>query len=85
MSDKDELNPFQIKDLPTPQKKHSYSRAEINHMIAEQLGICIEPICQEIGKAIESLQKRIQDLEAAGNAMITEMKEWKSKSNRTIQ
>lgn len=66
-------------------QRKPYSREEINTFIAEQLKICIEPICHEIGKAIESLQSRIVDLETATNSMIVEMKEWKSLSQRTIQ
>lgn len=66
-------------------ERKAYSREEINIIIAEQLQICIEPICKEIGKAIEELQKRIVDLEVASNAVITELKEQKDKSARMIQ
>lgn len=62
-----------------------YTKEEINIMIAEQLQICIEPICREIGRAIEGLQNRIIDLETASNAMLTEMKAWKEKNFRTLQ
>jgi hypothetical protein len=65
--------------------RKGYTRDEINILIAEQLKICIEPICFEIGKVIDSLQKRIVHLEMANNAMIREMKEWKAKNQKTIQ
>lgn len=66
-------------------ERKAYSREEINIFIAEQLKICIEPICHEIGKAIEALQNRIVDLEVASNAMIEEMKAWKTANKRTLQ
>ncbi len=66
-------------------QRKSYSKEELKIMIAEQLQICIEPICKEIGRAMESFQQRISDLEIAGNSMIAEMKAWKEKNYRTLQ
>jgi hypothetical protein len=66
-------------------KQKSYSREEINIMIAEHLQICVEPICQEIGMVIEGLAKRLQDIESTCNTLITEMKAWKEENKRTIQ
>lgn len=65
--------------------RKGYSKEQIDIMIAEKLQICVEPICTEIGGVLEMLQKRIVDLEIANNAMITEMKEWKTKNQKTIQ
>jgi hypothetical protein len=66
-------------------ERKNYSREEINILVAEQLKLCIEPICREIGVALEALQKRIVDLEIASNAMINEMKEWKERNSRMLQ
>jgi hypothetical protein len=65
--------------------RKNYSRDEINLIIAEQLQLCIEPICKELGRAMEGLQRRIVDLEMASNSMIAEMKEWKKKNQVTLQ
>ena len=66
-------------------ERKNFTREEINILIAEQLGLCIEPICKELGMVIEGLAKRIADLEIASNAMIKEMQEWKGKYQRVIQ
>lgn len=65
--------------------RKAHTTEEINIMVAEQLKLCIEPICKEIGKMVEHLEKRIVDLETAANAMLIEMKAWKEKHERTIQ
>ena len=54
-------------------------------MKKQELSIGIDPICKEIGKALEGLQKRIVDLETATNSIIRELKEDKEKESRTIQ
>lgn len=55
-----------------------FSREEINIIVAEQLGQGVEPICKEIGVVLEGLNLRVRDLEQANNAIIEEMKKWKS-------
>lgn len=66
-------------------ERKKYTKEEIDLIVIERIQEVIEPICKELGKAIETLQSRIIDLEEASNAMITEMKEWKEKNARTIQ
>lgn len=63
----------------------AYTEKEINEIVAKQLELGITAICREIGMAIETLQKQIQELQVASNAMIEEMKEWKKKNERTLQ
>lgn len=65
--------------------RKAYSREEINIIVAEQLQLCVEPICKEIGKAIEGLNIRLKDVEIASNAMIEEMRKWKESNYKTIQ
>lgn len=59
-------------------ERKTYTREEMNVMIAEQLGLCIDPICKEIGQVVEGLQKRIVELESATNAIIEEMRKRKN-------
>ena len=66
-------------------ERKAYTREEMNIIVAEHLQVCIEPICKEIGRAIEGLQSRIVELESASNAIITEMKEWKAQDINTLQ
>jgi len=65
--------------------RKAHTREEINIIVAEQLKLCIEPICHEIGLAIEALQKRIVALEENTNGLIVEMKEWKKNKGITLQ
>lgn len=58
-------------------ERKAYSREEINIIVAEQMGLAIEPICREIGQVMEGFNARLKDLEAAVNATIEEMKESK--------
>lgn len=60
------------------------SRTEAITLIAEQLQMCIEPICKEMGEVMEGLHIRVQDAESALNALISEMKEWKRKQKELI-
>jgi len=68
----------------------NYERKDMNKeaviiLIAEQLGMAIEPICKDIGRALEAMQKRIMDLEMTVNSIVTELKQQKEQNNRTIQ
>lgn len=65
-------------------ERKTYTREEINLMVAEQMQLCVEPICKEIGQVIEGMIKRIVDLETATNSIIEEIKSWK-KTSHTVQ
>lgn len=66
-------------------ERKAHTREEINIIVAEQLQLCIEPICKELGMVIEGLAKRLQDVESTCNTLISEMKAWKEENKRTIQ
>jgi hypothetical protein len=70
--------------MPKELERKNYSKKQINDMILEKFQICMEPVCYEMGKVMETLQSRIQELEVASNAMIVEMKEWKEKNGKVI-
>jgi hypothetical protein len=71
--------------MPKEFERKNYSKKQINDMILEKFQVCMEPVCYEMGQVMEALQSRIHDLEAASNAMILEMKEWKEKNQKFIQ
>lgn len=65
-------------------ERKPFSKEELNVIVAEQLKLCVEPICKEIGQVIEGMIKRIQELETATNSVIKELKSWKE-TNKTLQ
>lgn len=70
---------------PTHTTQKLYSREELNILVAEQLQLCIEPICQQIGEVIEGLMHRVLAVESATNALISEMKGNQGRYQRVIQ
>lgn len=65
-------------------RKH-YTQDEIAIIVKEHTEKCLEPICREIGKALESFQERVAELESVTNTLISEMKEWKKQNKGTMQ